>query len=112
MKDPYDIQFAGRRVDPYRILRLYNIVDPCLQHAIKKLLRAGRGTKPIDEDVGEAINTLLRWSELREEDRAEERVSPEVLNGIEPHRGSAQKEQEDPPEGIRIGKYSEHFIKP
>lgn len=57
-------------VDVYRILKLFNVIDPCLQHAIKKLLVAGgRGAgKDIDRDVQEAIDTLTRWQEMRRED--------------------------------------------
>lgn len=57
-------------VDVYRILKLFNVTDPCLQHATKKLLVAGgRGAgKDIDRDVQEAIDTLLRWQEMRRED--------------------------------------------
>jgi len=56
-------------VDVYRILRLFEVSDPCLQHAIKKLLVAGgRGAKDITQDVQEAIDTLTRWQEMQAED--------------------------------------------
>lgn len=56
-------------IDIYRILSLYDVRDPCLQHAIKKLLVAGgRGTKDSDKDIQEAIDSLLRWQEMRVED--------------------------------------------
>ena len=56
-------------IDVYRVLQLFGVTDPCLQHAIKKLLVAGgRGHKDIDSDVSEAIDTLERWVEMREED--------------------------------------------
>lgn len=56
-------------VDVYRILSLYNVTDPCLQHAIKKLLVAGgRGAgKDINRDIQEAIDTLDRWQEIQQE---------------------------------------------
>lgn len=58
-------------VDVYRILLLFGVTDPCLQHAIKKLLVAGgRGAKDIEKDVAEAIATLTRWQEMRAEERA------------------------------------------
>jgi hypothetical protein len=57
-------------VDVYRVLQLFGVTDPCLQHAIKKLLVAGgRGTKDITKDVREAIVSLERWHEMREEDK-------------------------------------------
>ncbi len=58
-------------VDVYRVLKLFDIVDPCIQHAVKKLLVAGgRGMKTIDRDILEAIATLERWKEMRKEDSA------------------------------------------
>lgn len=56
-------------IDVYRILELYEVTDPCLQHAIKKLLVAGgRGSKDKYKDVQEAIDTLSRWQDMRAED--------------------------------------------
>lgn len=61
---PYDY------IDVYRVLDLFNVTDPCLQHAIKKLLVAGgRGHKDISKDVQEAIVSLERWNGMREEER-------------------------------------------
>lgn len=58
-------------IDVYRVLELFGVADPCLQHAIKKLLVAGgRGHKDIDKDVGEAIDTLVRWQAMQAEDEA------------------------------------------
>jgi hypothetical protein len=63
-KCPYDA------VDIYRILELFSVTDQKLGHAIKKLLVAGgRGAgKDILQDIQEAIDTLERWKEMREED--------------------------------------------
>lgn len=57
-------------VDVYRVLLLFNVTDPCLQHAIKKLLVAGgRGAgKDIDKDVAEAVDSLRRYQEMRIEE--------------------------------------------
>lgn len=57
-------------VDVYRILSLYNVTDPCIQHAIKKLLVPGKrgGSKDMLQDVQEAIDSLYRWKEMRKED--------------------------------------------
>lgn len=56
-------------IDVYRVLSLYGVTDPCLQHAVKKLLVAGgRGLKGADKDIQEAIDTLQRWQEMRIED--------------------------------------------
>lgn len=57
-------------VDVYRVLHLFDVTDPCLQHAVKKLLVAGGrgGGKDISRDVQEAIDTLARWQEMRAEE--------------------------------------------
>ena len=56
-------------IDVYRTLLLFGVTDPCLQHAIKKLLVAGgRGAKDIGQDVQEAIDTLERWKAMRQEE--------------------------------------------
>jgi hypothetical protein len=57
-------------IDVYRVLHLFNVSDPCLQHAIKKLLVAGgRGAgKDINKDVREAQDSLARFLEMRDEE--------------------------------------------
>jgi len=66
-------------VDVYRVLQIFNVTDPCLQHALKKLLVAGgRGVKDQSKDVGEAIDTLQRWQEMRMEDAHAEAVAAQA----------------------------------
>ena len=56
-------------VDVYRVLELFNVTNPCLQHAVKKLLCAGgRGAKDMEQDVQEAMDTLERWQDMCRED--------------------------------------------
>lgn len=56
-------------VDVYRVLALFGVTDPCLQHAVKKLLVAGgRGHKDIAKDVQDSIDTLERWKAMRAEE--------------------------------------------
>ena len=56
-------------VDVYRVLDLFGVSNPCLQHAIKKLLCKGtRGVKDELKDVQEAIASLLRYLEMQTED--------------------------------------------
>ncbi len=64
----YRFTYKGIKFDPYRIFRLYGITDPAQQHAIKKLLRAGKSVKSLDQDIDEAIQTLNRWKEMLAED--------------------------------------------
>ena len=56
-------------IDVYRVLALFNVTDPCIQHAVKKLLVAGgRGAKNESRDIREACDTLQRWQEMRQEE--------------------------------------------
>jgi len=56
-------------IDVYRVLSLFEVADPCLQHAIKKLLVAGkRGVKDSTKDIQEAIDSLERKLDMIEED--------------------------------------------
>lgn len=56
-------------VDVYRILQLFQVTDPALQHAIKKLLVCGgRGAKDQETDLNEAIASITRALEMRKED--------------------------------------------
>jgi hypothetical protein len=56
-------------VDVYRVLELFEVTDPCIQHAVKKLLCAGnRGAKDKEQDVEEAIDTLGRYLDMRVEE--------------------------------------------
>jgi hypothetical protein len=58
-----------KNVDVYRVLTLFKVNDPCLQHAIKKLLCAGdRGDKSDIKDITEARDTLNRHLEMLDED--------------------------------------------
>ncbi len=58
-----------KTVDVYRVLALFNVTDPCIQHAIKKLLCAGdRGDKSMIKDITEARDSLNRHLEMLNED--------------------------------------------
>ncbi len=58
-------------IDVYRVLVLFDVTNPCLQHAIKKLLCAGqRGAKDQQQDVQEAIASLVRYLEMQTEDES------------------------------------------
>ena len=68
--NPYIVDISKyNKLDIYRILKLYEVNDPCLQHAIKKLLCAGkRGVKNQTQDINEAILSLKRFLEMQGED--------------------------------------------
>ena len=64
-KDVSNLKF----IDVYRVLDLFNVVNPCLQHAIKKLLCSGqRGVKDERKDIEEAVSSLVRCLEMQTED--------------------------------------------
>jgi hypothetical protein len=64
----YVRHFKGVKLDPYRIFSLYEITDPCVQHAMKKLFALGkRGSKNLEKDLQEVIDTLVRMKEMLSE---------------------------------------------
>lgn len=71
-RSPYHREILGVTVDVYRILHAFEVTDPCIQHAIKKLICAGRrlGGKTLEQDIAEAIWTLNRWQQMRKEEAA------------------------------------------
>ena len=59
-------------VDAYRVADLFGVTDPCIQHALKKLLVTGnRGYKDVATDVQDVIDTLERWKEMQLENQEE-----------------------------------------
>lgn len=65
----YEFDYKGVRIDPYRILLQYRITHPAHQHALKKLLRAGRSIKSQVQDIDEVIASLQRWKQMIVEDQ-------------------------------------------
>ena len=58
-----------KTIDVYRVLDLFGVLNPCVQHAVKKLLCSGqRGVKDTQQDVQEAITSLVRCLEMQTED--------------------------------------------
>lgn len=54
-------------IDVYAVLTLFEVHDPCIAHAAKKLLCTGnRGHKDFETDVQDAIDSLVRWKELNQ----------------------------------------------
>ena len=79
-----------KKVDVYRLLLVFDVADPCLQHAIKKLMAAGRhGAKDFEKDIREAIVTLERRLEMSEEDK-DGALLDQALGLPEPEEGLAQ----------------------
>lgn len=66
----YFIDVTGLQfVDIYRVCELYGVGGGPIEHAIKKLMCAGkRGAKDKAKDIQEAIDQLERWKQMRDED--------------------------------------------
>lgn len=58
-----------KTIDVYRVIELWEVTSPSLQHAIKKILiPGGRGAgKDMAKDIQEAIDSLVRWQEMQVE---------------------------------------------
>ena len=55
-------------IDVYRIIDLYELHDPCFQHALKKILVPGaRGHKDLTKDINDIIDTMRRKLEMMAE---------------------------------------------
>lgn len=58
-----------KNIDPYRLISIYGIANPCAQHIFKKVLVTGkRGHKDIRRDINDIIDTAQRWLEMLDED--------------------------------------------
>lgn len=59
-------------IDVYRIIELYELHDPCFQHALKKILVPGaRGHKDLTKDINDIIDTMQRKLEMIAENEKE-----------------------------------------
>lgn len=85
---------GATHIDVYRVLQMFNVTDPCLQHAVKKLLVAGgRGAgKDVSQDIREARDTLDRWFALRQEDSVVGTGADRVFDMLLGNDGQAHKE--------------------
>ena len=58
-----------KEIDVYRVLELFAVTDPTLQHVVKKALCAGlRGAKDFEQDVREIYDTAARRLQMIAED--------------------------------------------
>lgn len=64
------VPVGATHIDVYRVLELFEVRDPCVQHAVKKLLAAGRrgAGKDMNKDIQEAIDSLERFKAMRKEE--------------------------------------------
>ncbi len=69
----------GVFVDVYDVLKAFNVVNPALQHLVKKALAVGqRGHKDVAEDLQDIIDSAVRAQELA--------VTPQVAECTHPWR--------------------------
>jgi hypothetical protein len=60
-----EVPLDTTHVDVYWFLKAWQVYDPCVQHAVKKLLAAGRrGAKDVEKDLREARDSITRALEL------------------------------------------------
>lgn len=85
---------GATHIDVYRVLTMFGVTDPCIAHAVKKLLVAGgRGAgKDIGQDVQEAIDTMTRWQAMRQEDTVVGTGADRVFDMLLGNDGQAFKE--------------------
>lgn len=59
-----------KQLDVYRVLKLFNVTDQNIGHAVKKLLAPGcrSGGKSFEQDIIDARDSLNRLLEMIEED--------------------------------------------
>jgi hypothetical protein len=64
-KNKYEVNCKEITIDVYDVLNSFNVQNPAIQHAIKKLLKGGeRGVKNKVQDYTEAIESINRAIEL------------------------------------------------
>lgn len=101
MTSPHNHYFKDVRhldtVDVYRVLELFNVTDPCIQHGLKKLLVAGgRGAgKDIERDVRECIDSLNRYLQMQAEN--DNKPLPKISEVI-----SDVPVKEETPQGVKV----------
>ena len=61
-----------RYIDVYSVLKLFEVTDPAIAHAVKKLLVPGKRTagKTREQDIREAVVSLNRALQMMAEDTA------------------------------------------
>jgi hypothetical protein len=64
-KNKYQVSCKEITIDVYDVLNAFNVQNPAIQHAIKKLLKGGeRGVKSKVQDYTEAIESINRAIDL------------------------------------------------
>ena len=67
--DPYNVNFNGHKLDPYRVIDIFQIKHPAMQQIVKKALRQGAKHKDEEEDAREIISSAQRFLDMKAEER-------------------------------------------
>lgn len=88
----YRLAYRGIKFDPARAGRIYEITDPMLFQAFKKIAFAGkRGHKDRISDIEDAVCALNRFLEIEKEDETLYTVEPEVAERLKTNPTSQEK---------------------
>jgi hypothetical protein len=64
----YQRKLRTETIDVYDVLKAFNVINPAVQHAVKKLLAPGlRGHKTLIQDLDEARISIVRAIEIEKE---------------------------------------------
>lgn len=63
----YQWEYLGVTFDFYRLCEILGITHHAQAHALKKIIRAGKSIKPIEQDIDEAISAAQRWKQMIQE---------------------------------------------
>ena len=67
--DPYNIDFNGHKLDPYRVIDIFEIRHPAMQQIVKKALRQGSKHKDEEQDARDIITSAQRFLDMKAEER-------------------------------------------
>lgn len=62
--DYYTKRYGNLKLDPYRIMLIYDITHPAHQQIVKKALRMGTGERSIESDLEGIISAAQRFLEM------------------------------------------------
>lgn len=65
----YQWSYKGVSFDFYRLCEILGVTHHAQAHALKKVIRAGRSVKSLEQDIEEAIACLERWKGMVLEDK-------------------------------------------
>jgi hypothetical protein len=98
-------------VDVYDVLRAFNVTDPAIQHAIKKLLCTGiRGHKDSRQDLEEAIQSIERALDIvKVEEKLAEPIDAEFEVVPESLPVTSDNPQQSPACPFKVGDVIQHY---